>query len=189
MDNNDSDLEKLDKVFPHLHDSGKFNLSFCIPPDIEFTTSSGLSCIVEEEIANLLTKYGYAIVVKDSHQDYYTELTDKGRDAKASGGHFAYLKQLADKEQKEQERQHRKDRIDQVDFLMKSWAYKFRYLLYIASFGSLAVSIFTYFKPYKEPKDLAPMKLKIQEVEAKIKAFDSLFRMDSLLKKDTSRHQ
>ena len=189
MDNDNSDLLKLDKVFPHLHDTGKFNLSICIPSDIEFVTSSGFKYIVEDEISNLLTKNGYAIVTKENYPDYIAELTSKGCDAKAAGGHFAYLKQLADKEQKEQERQHRKDRIDQVDFLSKTWAYKFRYLLYIASFGGLAVSIFTYFKPDKEPKDLAPMKQEMQEVKSKMKELDSLFRVDSLLKKDTSRHQ
>lgn len=189
MDNDHLDLLKLDKVFPHLHDAGKFNLSFCISSDIKFITESGLSNIVEDEISNLLTKNGYAIVNKENYSDYIAELTQKGRDAKAAGGHFEFLKQQADKELKEQERQNRKDRIDQIDFLMKSWSYKFRYLLYVASFGGLAVSIFTYLKPDKEPKDLAPMKQQVQSMEAKIKTFDALFRADSIVKKDILPHQ
>jgi predicted transcriptional regulator len=183
MNNDNSDLNKLDKVFPYLNDIGKSNLSNCIPPEIEFS-EVGLSCPNGERIiADLLQKYGYAKAEYDkNNQKYSVELTDKGRDAKVAGGHFSYLKQLAEKEQK---RQNRKDRIDHVDFLMKSWSYKYRYLLYIASFGGLAVSIITCSKPEKEPKDLAPMKQELQEVKSKMKELDSLFRMDRLLKKDT----
>lgn len=177
MDNDNSDLEKLDKVFPYLHESGKFDLTYSIPHGVEFE-ESGFSYPVVSKVAGLLTKYGYAIV-EDEFPKYSAELTSKGRDAKAAGGHFAYLKQKANKEQQEYDRQHRKDRIDQVDFLMKSWSYKFRYVLYIASFGGLVVSIFTYFKSDKEPIDLSPMKQQIQEVETQIKALDSLRRVDN----------
>lgn len=186
MNNDNSDLKKIDKVFQNLNDIGKSNLSNCIPPEIEFS-ELGLSCPNGERIiADLLQKYGYAKAEYDkNNQKFSVELTDKGRDAKAAGGHFAYQKQLAEKEQKEQERQNRKDRIDYVDFLMKSWSYKYRYLLYIASFGGLAVAIFTYFKPDNESKDIAPMKQELQEVKSKMKELDSLFRMDRLLKKDS----
>lgn len=110
-------------------------------------------------------------------------LTDFGRDCKKNGGYFIYLNILNNKDQKEEERQNRKDKIDQVDFLTKKWSYKFRYLLYVASFGGLAVSIFTYFKNAKEPKNLSPMRQEIQEVKSKMKVIDSLFRVDTLLKK------
>jgi hypothetical protein len=145
----------------------------------------------QKELINLLVVEFQYIETNKKGASFYN-LSDKGRTVKAAGGHFLYQKQLAEKAQKEQERQNRKDRIDYVDFLMKSWSYKYRYLLYIASFGGLVVAIFTYFKPEKEPKDLAPMKQELQEVKSKTKELDSLFRMDRLLKKDTidiRRHQ
>ncbi len=195
MNNDTSDLKKLDKIFPNLNDVGKSNLSNCIPPEIEFYVC-GLSYPNGggSRVAELLQKYGYAILIESdkNNQNYIVELTDKGREAKTAGGHFLYLKQIADKEQKEQERQNIKDMNEQRDLLMKSWSYKYRYLPYVLSFGSLAIAIFTYFKSDKEPKDIAPMKQELQEVKSKMKELDSLFRVDNLLKKDTlniRRHQ
>lgn len=186
MDNENLDLENLDKVFPNFHDSGKFDLSSCIPPEMQYYKENGFSYPVVSIIAGLLTKYGYA-TVKEEFPIYYTELTEKGRNAKAAGGHFDYLQQQANKIQQEAVRQDRRDRIDQVDYLMKLWSYKFRYLLYIASFGGLTVSIFTYFKPEKEVEDIQPIKQKIEKLETKIDVLDSLYRLDGLMKKDTSQ--
>jgi predicted transcriptional regulator len=149
MDNEQSDLEKLDKVFPHLHESGKFNLVTCIPADIVFVSSSGLSYVVEDEISNLLTKNGYAIINKDNYPDYIAELTDKGREAKKSGGHFAYLKKVADKEHHEKE-------SSKYDLLQKKFIYKARYTPYIFSTLALIGTVISLIIAYKALHKSAP---------------------------------
>lgn len=187
MNSDHSNLIKLDKVFPHLHEADEFKLSYCIPPDIEFE-ENGFSCLAESEVANLLTRYGYAIVT-GTYPDQFAKLTQKGREAKAAGGHFEYLKQQAYKKQKDQKRQHTKELIDHFELLMKKWTYKSRYLPYIVSILAFAFSIYTHFNTPKETKDLELLKQEIQQMEAKTKSLDSFLQTNSSLKKDTLLNQ
>src|SRR6266542_1408556 len=143
------DLQKLDKIFPSLHDFGEFDISIVIPSHIKFDDGKlSLSIPAEIRVSELLKKYGYAKTATTKHPTYsayLVELTDKGREAKYVGGHFAYLKKLADKEQKEQQRQHRADEISKFDLLTKKFFYKVRLWPFIVSTCALVVSLLVYF--------------------------------------------
>jgi len=180
MDNEQSDLEKLDKVFPHLHDVGKFSLELCIPTDIEFKDDV-FSYPPVLKVSRLLTKYGYATV--SEYPDYLAELTPKGQDAKKAGGHFAYLKKVADDEHHEKE-------ISKYDFLQKKFIYKSRYLPYIISAGALIVSILAYFKPTDKQAEEKSKTTQTKDTTQQLTKPKSLLLADTTLKtKDTLRNQ
>ncbi len=182
MNNDILDLKKLDKVFPHLHDVGSFNLSYCIPSDIEFK-DNGYSRIDASKVASLLTKYGYAIVQNNNFITYYAELTPKGRDAKSAGGHFAYLKKVTDKEHLEKE-------TSKYDFLQKKFIYKARYLPYIISTIAIIFSALAYFKPTDKQLNEPSTTISTKD-STKTKAESvTLPQMDTTMKtKDNLRNQ
>lgn len=115
--------------------------------------------------------------------DLFT-LTDLGRQVKKAGGHFAYLKKLEGKAIIETERQERKDKADKLDLLLKQWQVKTKLLPYIVSIFALVVSIASYYKPEKKQQDLQQMEETIKELQDNVRALDSLYRMDTLLKKN-----
>ena len=180
MDNNHSDLEKLDKVFPHLHDAGKFGLEFCIPPDIEFN-DNGFSYPPVSKISRLLTKYGYATV--SDYPDYLAELTPKGQDAKKAGGHFAYLKKVTDKENHEKE-------SSKYDLLQKKFIYKARYTPYFFSTVALIGTVISLIISYKALYKDQPLPPQTTETTQQLTKPKSLPLIDTTLKtKDTLRNQ
>jgi len=181
MNNDNLDLEKLDKVFPQLHDAGEFDLSFCIPKGLEFLDDR-LSIPVVPQVARLLTKYGYA-TVKINHPKYMAALTDRGRDAKATGGHFKYLKTIADKDYNEKEN-------SKYDLLQKKFIYKARYTPYIFSTLALVgtvVSICIAFKAlHKSDSLFIPRKIdtrqhKLNEI---LRRTDTSFKVKDTLKNE-----
>lgn len=182
MDNDYKDLLELDKTFPHFHDVGKFYLSNVIPVNVKFDDQNGM-LPQQYRLSELLTKYGYATITSEKSYQYYAELTDKGRDAKQAGGHFAYQKKLADKEHIEKE-------AFKYDFLQKKFIYKARYLPYIISAGALIVSVLAYFKPdNKQAKDQLTTQPTQDTAQAKSET-ESLLQPDTTLKtKDTLRNR
>jgi hypothetical protein len=166
-------LLKFDRAFSHFDDYGKFDILNSVPGDIEFRHGdSALSYSTQTIVSEILTKYGYANIttegsIEDGNIAVFAELTEKGRKAKAAGGHFDYLILVAEKQKKEEERLHRKDRSDEYDLFIKKWTYKARYLPYIISVGALILSIISYFKPDNKQaqNQLAP---KANEVKPKI---------------------
>jgi len=181
MDNDHSDLLKLDKVFPHLHDAGKFNLSPCIPPGTEFREPNGLSHPPLSKVSYLLTKYGYATV--SDYPDYLTELTPKGQDAKKAGGHFAYLKKVADKEHHEKE-------SSKYDLLQKKFIYKARYTPYIFSTLALIGTVVSLIISYKALYKDQPLTLPTTDTTQQLTKPKSLPLVDTTLKsKDTLQNQ
>lgn len=183
MDNDHSDLLKLDKVFPHLHEAGKFSLSICIPSDINFSDTPGLSYPPQLKVSTLLSKYGYAIITNDTPFEYYAELTDKGRDAKAAGGHFAYLKKIADKEHNEKE-------SSKYDLLQKKFIYKARYTPYIFSTLALIGTVVSLIISYKALNKAQPLTPQTTGTTQQLTKPKSLPLVDTALKtKDTLRNQ
>lgn len=140
-----SDLLTLDRVFELFDDYGSFNLYSRLPENLIFQDSYGLPLPAVIRVAELLEKYGYASVTRKTSVEYYVELTQRGREAKAEGGHFAFVNKSAEKQKNEVDRQDRKDDLEKYDLFIKKWTYKSRYLPYIASFGALMISCLTYF--------------------------------------------
>lgn len=153
-----NDLRKLDQCFPHFDEAGKFEISHKIPNYVEFNDRV-ISIPRVIIVSDLLKKYGYANTSTDSSlygPVFCAELTQKGREAKAAGGHFAYLKKNSEKELLEGE-------ISKYDFLQKKFIYKARYLPYIISLGALIVSLFAYFKPFNKKSEENSPETKIHD--------------------------
>ena len=175
-------IRLLDKILPELPDYGSFHFAFYAKEVLKW------SAIEIREIAMLqphiidiaLTHFQY---INSRPGDALLVLTDKGREAKSKGGHFSYLKYLEEKKEVDTKRQERKDKSDEFDLLIKRWTYNARYLPYLASLLALTISIFSYFKPEKKQQDLQPMQQKIQLLQDRVQLLDSLFRVDTLLKR------
>lgn len=181
MDNDHLDLLKLDKVFPHLHDAGKFGIELCIPSDIEFKESNGLSYPPVSKVSYLLTKYGYATVT--DYPDYLAELTPKGQDAKKAGGHFAYLKKVTDKEHHEKE-------SSKYDLLQKKFIYKARYTPYVFSTLALIGTVVSLIISYKALNKDQPLTPQTTDTTQQLTKPKSLPLVDTALKtKDTLQNQ
>jgi cupin superfamily acireductone dioxygenase involved in methionine salvage len=89
----------------------------------------------------------------------------------------------AAKEVVEFQRQQIKDKTAQVDLSLKQWQVKTKYFPYVVSLLALITAIFSYFKPEKKPIDLQPMQQEIRALQEHERIQDSLFRLDTLLKK------
>lgn len=189
FENNEILAEKyMDRLFKFFPYSSSFEISDLInktdfPPDEKIKFH-----LVEDIIINLLlNKFKYAEFDKDS--TYYIHLNDKGNNVKNSGGHYAYLKKLTDKEFADNERQTRKDKSDEIDFKIKHWTYKARYTPFIFSGLALlgtVISIIISIKSLnykKEQPDLKPLQQEIQELRDRMNKQDSLFLSDTLWKK------
>ena len=175
-------IEILDKILPELPEYGNFHFAFYAKEVLKWTpTEIREIAILQPHIIDIaLNHFRY---INSRPDNGYLFLNDKGREAKLKGGHFSYLKYLDEKKETETKRQDRKDKSDEVDLLMKKWTYKARYIPYIASLLALTISIISYFKPEKKQQDLQPMQQKIQELQKRVQEFDSLYRVDTLLKK------
>ena len=116
-------------------------------------------------------------------------LTDFGRECKSIGGYSNFLKAKQEKANSERIKEERKEIAEELDISKKSWEYKNRRLPYIISSLALLGTIISIFIAYKSvskkevPLDLQPMKLEIQLLQNKVQKMDSLFRLDTLLKK------
>ena len=181
MNNDHLNLLKLDTVFPHLHDAGKFDLRLCIPSGIEFKEPNGLGYPPISIISHLLTKYGYATV--SDYPDYLAELTPKGQEAKKAGGHFAYLNKVSDKEHQEKE-------SSKIDLLQKQFIYKARYTPYIFStlalIGTVISLNISYKALYKSVQPLTPLTTDTTTQNQN----EILLHRDTIWKiKDTLQHQ
>ena len=182
LEKSENAIKILDKILPELPDYGSFHFAIYAKEVLKW------SAIDIREIATLQP---YIIDIALNHFQYinsrpgdaYLVLNDKGREAKLKGGHFSYLQYLDDKKKIENERQERKDKSDKFDLLNKKWQYKTKLLPYIVSGLALTVSIISYFKPEKKQVDLQPMQQKIQLLQDRVQLLDSLFRVDTLLKK------
>jgi hypothetical protein len=112
-----------------------------------------------------------------------------GKQVKHAGGHFAYLKKLEEKHTLDKERQERKDQADELDLKIKRWTYKAKYAPFIFSglaFFGMVISIIISIKALNsktDKSDLQQMQQKIQELTTHVKSQDSLFRVDTLLRK------
>ena len=116
-------------------------------------------------------------------------LTDFGRECKSIGGYSNFLKTKQEKANSERVKEERKEIAEKLDISKKSWEYKNRRLPYILSslalIGSI-ISIIVNYKPIskkEERLDLQPIKSEIQLLKSKVQEMDSLFRLDTLLKK------
>lgn len=85
-------LNYMDKLLPEIHSFDRFILAFTIRGSkILDPTERNDANKLEREIQNILTKdFRYASQTKT----YELELTDIGRNAKRSGGHFKYLESM-----------------------------------------------------------------------------------------------
>jgi hypothetical protein len=83
----------------------------------------------------------------------------------------------------DKQRQERKDKSDELDLHLKQWQVKTKYLPYIVSILALTVSIISYFKPEKKQADLQQVQQDLRQLQDRVKLQDSLFRLDTLLKK------
>jgi len=168
MDTNseEAQLAILDTVFPHFHDVGSFNVATIIPDGIDFNTGEGLLVPPEIIVSKLMTKYGYAMINDRYETSVSIELTEKGVRAKSVGGHFAYLKVVADEDAANTERQRRTDELSNFELLTKKYYYKARYLPHV--FSALAVigtvfSISIAYKPLNNKTDSEALKLSKQQ--------------------------
>lgn len=98
-------------------------------------------------IEKLLLKFGYAEV--DEVRGHF-QLTDKGREAKKEGGHFAYLKQLSDKAAIEKERQMLSDEKLKLEiqnsrriFKTYWWTFAFALVSFLYVLLQLALKVFS----------------------------------------------
>lgn len=168
-------LKQLDRIFPYLYDVGSFHLPGLIPAGLDIETGESFKYPAGSIAATLLTKYGYANITKE--YTYNIELTDKGREAKRVGGHFAYESKIKQEEQEKKERQIIADKVTGYDFLTKKFIYRWRMLPYVISGLALIVSALAYFKPSKEQPATQPKTDTIQRPTKTI----------PLLKPDTSQ--
>ena len=99
-----------------------------------------------ERIKKILLKLGYA--AEDEYGGHFA-LTDKGRDAKKVGGHFAYIQQLSDKAAKEAERQKLND--EKLNFDVKNskrifktywWTFAFALVSFVYVLIQILLKIF-----------------------------------------------
>ena len=128
-------------------------------------------------------------IEKTGNSGQWYLLTDKGREVKAAGGHFAYRNKIDEKSKADNARQERKDKSDELDLMMKEWQVKTKRLPYILSFLALLgtiISISIAFKALnkkQDQQDLQPMQQQIQVLQDHVKSLDSLLQLDSLAKK------
>jgi hypothetical protein len=175
------DLLKLDKIFPSLPDSDKFDIALVIPSGIKFQDGI-LSIPPESRVSDLLQKYGYARITTAKHSTYpiyFAELTDKGREAKKAGGHFPYLTNVANKERKERDRQRKADEISKYDLLQKKYFYKSRYVPHIFSTLALigtAFSITIAFKALYKSESITPKTIDATQAMPKSVTSQSLIK-------------
>ncbi len=172
------DIDKLFKFFPY---PDRFNLEDIIEAS---DLSPAEKLLAKENYAiekMLITDFGY--VEYSDKSNSYLKLTPLGIEVKNAGGHFSYIKQIADKKTLDKERQERKDKSDKLDLKIKDWQVKTKWFPYAVSLIALIVSIGSYFKPEKKPSDLQLMQQQIQELQEHVNRQDALFRADSLLKK------
>jgi hypothetical protein len=133
-------LCRLCRLLPLLADKAHFEAS-------EVIINSDWAEQDKEEADNLLTfidktlkKFDYA-----TDDGYWFELTEKGIAAKNSGGHFAYLNKLAEKEKVDKERQRLSDEKLKFDVknakrIFKTYWWTFAFA--IVSFIYVLVQIF-----------------------------------------------
>jgi hypothetical protein len=178
-------LQYLDQLFPYFPELRVFTIGEIIPEDFDFPTDIFFNEIfLEYAIRDISAEFGYTIKLNVDNDYRSLQLTDKGREAKAAGGHFAYIKKLADEEQKEQERQHRADEISRYDLLQKKYFYKSRYLPHIFSTLALLGTVFSIFIAYKAlHKSDQPLTPKTTDATQLKPRNDTLLKADTALKK------
>lgn len=115
----------------------------------------------------------------------YLKLTDLGVQVKKTGGYFAYLEKITEKETAEKQRQERRDKTEEVDLKLKKWLWKTKIVPYIVSIGALTISIFAYFKPEKKQPDLRLMQQEILQLKSEMNKLNSLYPVDTLQTKNT----
>src|SRR5689334_12725833 len=107
----DEALILIDKLLPYYPDFDSFDPLWC---DQSKWTEKDKNSLVynQERVIKLLLRMDY---VTEDEYNHVFELTDKGRNAKKAGGHFAYLQQISDKAAIEAERQKLNDEKLRLD--------------------------------------------------------------------------
>lgn len=130
--------ELMDKLFPFFHDYEPLNIHSIITESDLLDEEKNVAFHLRDKIDDLLyNKFEYADKNGATKSGYYGYLSQKGRDAKAGGGHYKYLQKLIDEKELEKKK-------DLYDLNVKKWTYKSRYIPYIFSFLAILVSLLVY---------------------------------------------
>ena len=180
---NVSTIELVDKVLPFFNDHDFTNLydPFLAIGFTESDLTGPKQRLMYDTLSVLKNSLEYVFPYGDSGQ--YFLLTQLGREVKISGGHFAYLNKIVERESINNLRLERKDKADKLDLQIKEWQVRTKYFPYIVSILALTVSIISYFKPEKKQADLQQVQQDLQKLQERVRLQDSLFRVDTLLKK------
>lgn len=175
--------KQIDKLFEVFPEHGHFRLFELIKQSSLSPSDKNLA--EDNDAIEIMLVKTFKYAEPSDKSNLFFKLTDLGRQARNAGGHFAYLKKLDEKATADNKRQEIKDKSEELDLHLKQWQVRTKYLPYIVSFIALVFSILSYFKPEKKQSDLQRVQRDLQQLQDHVKLQDSLFQVDSLLKKRT----
>ena len=107
-------IQCIDLLFPYFPDFEEVNITRVADKAPLSQNDKLLIPYLKYEIDELLIeRFGY--VIKRYPGDFYGRLSDKGKEAKAAGGHTKYLEQLQNRKEKEGARQLKADEKTEQD--------------------------------------------------------------------------
>ena len=164
-----STIELVDKVLLFFNDHDPTNIykPFLAIGFTEIDLTGPKQRLMYDTLNVLKNSLEYVFPYGDSGQ--YFLLTQLGREVKISGGHFAHLNKIVEREALNKLRVERKDRSDNLDLQIKEWQVRTKYLPYIVSILALIVSIISYFKPDKKQVDLQQVQQDLQKLQERVR--------------------
>lgn len=178
-------IELADKVLMGFKDYDRIHVD-------DAFINAGMTQEEIDEVRNTVI-INKAITALEVHLEYVKRigsssnyiLTEKGRQVKAAGGHFVYIKKQEEKSKVDAERQKRKDNSEELDLKIKRWTYKARYapfifsgLALIGTITSVTISIKA-LNSKTSHQDLESLKQTIQQLQERTNRLDSLFQVDT----------
>lgn len=197
MTDNVNSLEFLmDKILQNCPDFEPFTVSGIIDrTTFDNNVNEILASNSNQEITILLTDH-FKYADETSTNSLLIRLSPLGVKVKNSGGHFAYLKPLADKVVADTERQNKSDKILDIDVKQKPFTYNtrlFGIVIPILALIGAVISIFIALKSLskkEDQQDLQEVKKDLLQLQKDVQRQDSLFRVDTaLLKKHILHNQ
>lgn len=156
MENNDINLKMesalaiADKLLPLLPDYNVFHFSYYAKDNLGWDSKEVQKITIHAPYIKRLMIEQLKYVNEVTAGQWY-ELTAKGRNAKAAGGHYLYLKKIAEKELIENERQKLSDEKLKYDvknakriFKTYWWTFSISILAFLLAVGKIIYDIISH---------------------------------------------